>query len=60
MCPNEGLAAHEWRWTLMDVENQIPCGDSKRILENFSSEWTSLDIPERPWMVGRVALPFTG
>ena len=29
--------------------------DPKRRLGNFSPEWTFLDIPERPWMVGRVA-----
>jgi len=29
--------------------------DSSRFPAIFSTEWTFLDIPERPWMVGRVA-----
>ncbi len=32
--------------------------DSERFLEICSSEWTLSDVPERPWMVGRVATKF--
>jgi len=30
--------------------------DSERLIEICSSEWTLSDVPERPWMVGRVGI----
>jgi len=35
---------------------RMPRLDPKRPLAIFSPEWTSLDIPERLWMVGRVGI----
>jgi len=36
----------------------MPRLDPKRPLAIYSPEWTSLDIPERLWMVGRVITKF--
>jgi hypothetical protein len=42
----------------MDIdgrENKISGRDSRQFPATISSEWTFLDVPERYWMVGRVA-----
>jgi hypothetical protein len=58
-CAHLGLAATGGQWKSVDIEDKFLSEIRSDLSLIISPQRTSLDIPERLWMVGRVALAFS-
>ena len=57
-CAHLGLAATGGLWKSVDIEDKFLSEIRSDLSLIISPQRTSLDIPERLWMVGRVATEF--